>query len=182
LGADVPRPSEARVVVATNRDLEGMTREGRFRKDLYYRLCTHMVRIPPLRERPEDIPVLLEHFIGQAATSFGKEPPRPGRCLVSRLSAYPFPGNVRELRAFVFDAMSRWNGGDFSCGPTNDTLDHLGMHEELCFPATLPTIEEAVQALVREAMTRAGGVQTVAAKWLGISQPALSKRLKKSGP
>jgi DNA-binding protein Fis len=56
------------------------------------------------------------------------------------------------------------------------------MHEELCFPATLPTIEEAVQALVREAMTRAGGVQTVAAKWLGISQPALSKRLKKSGP
>lgn len=182
LGADVPRPSEAHVVVATNRDLEAMTREGRFRKDLYYRLCTHMVRIPPLRERPEDIPVLLEHFIGQAASSFGKEAPRPGRCLVSRLRAYPFPGNVRELRAFVFDAMGRWSGGDFSCGPTNDTPGHLGMHEDLCFPATLPTIEEAVQALVREAMTRAGGVQTVAAKWLGISQPALSKRLKKNGP
>jgi DNA-binding NtrC family response regulator len=181
LRADVPRPSEARVVVATNRDLEAMTREGRFRKDLYYRLCTHLVRIPPLRERTEDIPALLGLFIGEAAASFGKEAPRPSRCLIARLSSYPFPGNVRELRAFVFDAMGRWGGGEFSCGPTNDTLGHLGMHDELCFPATLPTIEEAVQALVREAMARAGGVQTVAARWLGISQPALSKRLKKSG-
>ncbi|PKN43397.1 MAG: two-component system response regulator [Deltaproteobacteria bacterium HGW-Deltaproteobacteria-18] len=181
LGADLPRPSEARVVVATNRDLEAMTREGRFRKDLYYRLCTHLVRIPPLRERTEDLPVLLELFIGQAAASFGKEAPRPSRCLVRRLSAYPFPGNVRELRAFVFDAMGRWNGGDFSCGPDNDTPGVLGMAEELCFPATLPSIEEAVQSLVREAMSRAGGVQTVAARWLGISQPALSKRLKKGG-
>jgi DNA-binding NtrC family response regulator len=181
LGADLPRPSEARVVVATNRDLEAMTREGRFRKDLYYRLCTHLVRIPPLRERTEDLPVLLDLFIGQAAASFGKEAPRPSRCLVRRLSTYPFPGNVRELRAFVFDAMGRWNGGDFSCGPDNDTPGVLGMAEELCFPATLPTIEEAVQSLVREAMSRAGGVQTVAARWLGISQPALSKRLKKGG-
>lgn len=182
LGADVPRPSEARVVVATNRDLEGMAREGRFRKDLYYRLCTHLVRIPPLRERIEDIAVLLDLFIAEAAASFGKQAPRPGRCLIGRLSAYPFPGNVRELRAFVFDAMGRWTGGEFSCGPTNDTLAHLAVHEELCFPATLPTIEETVQALVREAMARAGGVQTVAARWLGISQPALSKRLKKGGP
>ncbi len=181
LGADLPRPSEARIVVATNRDLEAMTREGRFRKDLYYRLCTHMVRIPPLRERIDDIPVLLELFIGQAAASFGKDAPRPSRCLISRLSAYTFPGNVRELRAFVFDAMGRWNGGDFSCGPDSDTAGHLGMHEELCFPAALPTIDEAVHALVREAMSRAGGVQTVAARWLGISQPALSKRLKKGG-
>jgi len=181
LGADVPRPSEARVVVATNRDLEAMTREGRFRKDLYYRLCTHMVRIPSLHERPEDIPVLLELFIAQAASSFGKEEPRVSRCLVNRLRAYPFPGNVRELRAFVFDAMGRWTGGDFTCGPTNDTPGLFGAAEELCFPATLPTIEDAVQALVREAMNRAGGVQTVAARWLGISQPALSKRLKKGG-
>jgi len=88
---------------------------------------------------------------------------------------------VRELRAFVFDAMGRWNGGDFSCGPDNDTPELFGAAEELCFPAALPTIEETVQALVREAMSRAGGVQTLAARWLGISQPALSKRLKKGG-
>lgn len=181
LGADLSRPSEARVVVATNRDLEAMTREGRFRKDLYYRLCTHLVRIPPLRERTEDLPALLDLFIGQAAASYGKGAPKARRCLINRLSTYPFPGNVRELRAFVFDAMGRWNGGDFSCGPTNDTLGHLGMHEELCFPATLLTIEDVVLALVSEAMSRAGGVQTVAARWLGISQPALSKRLKKGG-
>ncbi len=181
MGADVSRPSEARVVVATNRDLEAMTREGRFRKDLYYRLCTHLVRIPPLRERTEDIPVLLSLFMEEAAASFGKDTPKAGRCLINRLNAYPFPGNVRELRAFVFDAMGRWNGGDFSCGPDNDSAALFEMHEELCFPATLPTIDEAVQALVREAMNRSGGVQTVAARWLGISQPALSKRLKKGG-
>lgn len=181
LGSDVPHPSEARVVVATNRDLEAMTREKSFRKDLYYRLCTHMVRIPPLRERTEDIPVLLELFLRQGAESFGKEAPKPSHYLVDRLSDYPFPGNVRELRSFAFDAIGRWDGGDFSCGPDNDTMAACGTEEGLGFPATLPTIEKAVQSLVREAMSRSGGVQTVAARWLGISQPALSKRLKKSG-
>ena len=179
LGADVPRPSEARMVVATNRDLEAMTRDGGFRKDLYYRLCTHLVRIPPLRERTEDIPVLLDLFIKQAAANFGKTAPVPSRCLLNRLCGYSFPGNVRELRALVFDAMGRWNGGDFSCGPEPGAPGLLGGAEELCFPATLPSIDDAVQALVREAMARAHGVQTVAARMLGISQPALSKRLKK---
>ncbi len=179
LGADVPRPSEARMVVATNRDLEAMTRDGGFRKDLYYRLCTHLVRIPPLRERTEDIPVLLNKFLKQAAANFGKTAPVPSRCLLNRLSGYSFPGNVRELRALVFDAMGRWHGGDFSCGPEADAPGLLGGAEELCFPATLPSIDDAVQALVREAMARAHGIQTVAARMLGISQPALSKRLKK---
>lgn len=181
LGADVSRPAGARVVLATNRDLEAMTRAGAFRKDLYYRLCTHMVRIPPLRERPEDIPLLLDFFMRQSAASLGKEVPSPGPGLVDYLRAYSFPGNVRELRAFIFDSMSRWSGGDFFCGPNNDFPQTAG-GEKPNFPADLPTIEEAVRALIDEAMRRADGVQTVAARWLGISQPALSKRLKKNKP
>lgn len=181
LGADISRPSEARMVLATNRDLEAMAEAGTFRKDLYYRLCTHMIRIPPLRERPEDIPLLLDFFMRQAAINLSKDAPSLDLNLVNRLRAYSFPGNVRELRAFVFDAMSRWNGGNFFCGP-NSGLPSPGDSKKPDFPATLPTIEEAVQALIDEAMRRANGVQTVAARWLGISQPALSKRLKKNKP
>lgn len=180
LGSDVPRPAEARLVVATNHDLEALTARGHFRSDLYYRLRTHTVRLPPLRERPEDIPALLEHFISQAAASFDKERPVPSQHVLSQLKAYDFPGNVRELRAFVFDALGCWKGGDFLCGPGHTQSPDPDLSTDLHFPSALPTIEDAVQALVREAMRRAGGVQTQAAKWLGISQPALSKRLKKS--
>ncbi len=181
LGADMPRPAEARVVVATNRDLEALSQSGEFRKDLYYRLCTHMVRIPPLRERKEDIPLLLEQFLQQAAANFGKDVPTPSRSLLARLNKYAFSGNVRELRAIVFDAMGRWSGGPFSCAPENQPQAHADDVEtdEIIFPTPLPTIEEATQALVQEAMLRAEGKQTAAARMLGISQPALSKRLKK---
>ncbi|GAB1409387.1 sigma-54 dependent transcriptional regulator [Desulfovibrionales bacterium] len=181
LGADVPRPAEARVVVATNRNLEELVKNEQFRSDLYFRLRTHMVRIPPLRERPEDIPVLLKHFLAQAASSFGKSVPTLDTYVLDQLKSYAFPGNVRELRAFVFDAMGCWEGGEFVCGPLQDMRHDALVHERLSFPAQLPTIEDTVEALVREAMHRAGGVQTQAAKWLGISQPALSKRLKKLG-
>ncbi len=178
LGADAPRPAEAKVVAATNRDLEAQAGEGTFRKDLYYRLCTHLVRIPPLRERKEDISVLLDLFLKQAAADFGKEAPTPSPSLRARLAAYEFPGNARQLRAFVFDAMGRWSGGPFSCGPA-PLGDDASAAEDIVFPSPLPTIEETVRALVREAMARADGRQTAAARMLGISQPALSRRLKK---
>lgn len=114
VGSDVARKSEARIVCATNRDLKKMIEEGTFRNDLYYRLCAHQVQIPPLRERLEDLPLLLDHLIDEAARVVGKKKPTHPPELITLLSVYTFPGNVRELQALVFDAVARHTSGILS--------------------------------------------------------------------
>ena len=95
VGGDHPVPVDVRIVAATNRDLPGRIREGAFREDLYYRLNVVEIRVPPLRERPEDIPLLVEHFIREA--SAGREVTVPP-AVTEELAARPWPGNVRELK------------------------------------------------------------------------------------
>ena len=184
LGSDQPKRLRARVVAASHRDLAAEEAAGRFRRDLYYRLRTHQVHIPPLRERPEDIEPLLRHFLAEAAASLGKPVPTPPRELAGCLAAYPFPGNVRELRAMVFDAVSLHAGRMLSM---QSFLAAIARAEPCpaAPPANpfapferLPTFTEAAEFLVVEALRRSGGNQTMAARLLGISQPALSKRLK----
>ena len=97
LGSDVAKRSDARIVVATNQELETLRDAGTFRKDLYYRLRIHHVHIPPLRERTEDLPLLLNHFLEKAAKMLGKKQPTPPKELITLLGAYHFPGNIREL-------------------------------------------------------------------------------------
>jgi two-component system, NtrC family, response regulator AtoC len=89
---------DVRIVTATNRDLEALVREGRFRDDLYYRLNVIPIRLPPLRERRDDLPALLEHFLGSFAGRYGRAAPIPPPDLLAAAQAYPWPGNVRELR------------------------------------------------------------------------------------
>ena len=189
LGSDRPKRSKARIIVATHRDLSAREQAGGFRRDLYFRLRTHHLHIPPLRERKGDIPLLLDHFLAQAAHSLGKKKPTPPRELAQLLATYDFPGNVRELRSLVYDAVSVHRDRILSMEsflkvalrpetqPTTPlpvaTNLFSGLHR-------LPTFGEAAQLLVTEAMSRAGGNQTIAARLLGISQPALSKRLKLS--
>jgi len=114
VGSDVARKSDARVVLATNRDLQKQIGAGKFRNDLFYRLSTHQVSIPPLRERLDDIPPLLDHFLAGAAASLGKKKPTPPPALAVLLSLYVFPGNVRELESMVFDAVARHTSGILS--------------------------------------------------------------------
>ena len=114
LGSDLAKRSDARIVVATNQDLETARNSGRFRKDLYYRLCGHHIHIPPLRERREDLPVLLDHFLEKAAVSLGKKKPTPPDELVKLLASYHFPGNVRELESMVYNAVSLHASGKLS--------------------------------------------------------------------
>jgi len=187
LGSDQPKWLRARVIVATHRNLAAKEAEGRFRRDLYYRLRTHHVHIPPLRDRKEDIEPLLHHFLAEAAEAMGKAKPTPPRELVACLATYAFPGNIRELRAMVFDAVSLHKGrmlsmetflaaiGRPECCQTPPPLNPFAPFERL------PTFTEAAQFLVTEALSRSGGNQTLAARLLGISQPALSKRLKHAG-
>lgn len=191
LGSDRPKRSKARIVVATNRDLTALQAAGEFRNDLYYRLKTHQVQLPPLRERPDDIPLLLAHFLRLAAAELGKNPPTPPPELAILLSTYHFPGNIRELAGMCFDAVSRHQTGKLAMdsfkvaiGNREKTgLNHRNQAQNngnlLGFYDQLPTLGEAADLLVGEAMKRAQNNQTIAAALLGISRPALSKRLKK---
>lgn len=114
LGPDLAKRSDARIVVATNQDLNVLQTNGRFRKDLYYRLCDHHLHIPPLRERMEDLPLLLNHFLEKASTTLGKSRPTPPEELLTLLSTYHFPGNLRELESMVFDSVSSHRSGKLS--------------------------------------------------------------------
>ncbi|MBB3230687.1 DNA-binding NtrC family response regulator [Halomonas stenophila] len=190
LGSDRPKRMRARIVVATHHDLDARQREGTFRKDLYYRLRTHQVQIPPLRRRKGDIPLLLDHFLAEAADDLGKSRPTYPPELPVLLANYDFPGNVRELRAMAYDAMSVHRSRTLSMEVFKRAIDPTQAHpapadnspvEGAVFTpdAPLPTLHEVADLLVREAMRRAEGNQSIASRLLGISQPALSKRLKK---
>jgi DNA-binding NtrC family response regulator len=191
LGSDRPKKMDVRVVAATNQQLEAKVAGGAFRKDLYYRLKAHHVEIPPLRERRDDLPLLLDHFLEEAAARLGKSKPSLPPALFALLGTYHFPGNIRELRAMIYDAVSQHHSGvlalrrfDQSIGAPRSssaaTQSSTAPGDELlAFAHRLPTLKQADDLLVREAMRRSGGNQTQAAKLLGISRPALSKRLQK---
>lgn len=187
LGSDLPKRSRARIIAATQQALDEHLQDGSFRKDLYYRLCTHSVKLPPLRSRKEDIPLLLDYFIEQAAEELGKPVPTYPPELPVLLSNYSFPGNVRELKSMVYDAISRHRSRLLSMEVFRVVID-ADLQKPLAVPKntvqfhpdlSLPSLNEMDEFLIEEAMSRAGHNQSLAARMLGISQPALSKRLKK---
>lgn len=195
LGSDRPSKTNARIVAATNRDLRTMVDEGRFRQDLFYRIYTHQVHVPPLAARKGDIPLLLELFTAEAANAMGKEMPTISPELPCYLAAYDFPGNVRELKAMVYDAVAQHRQGTLA---KECFLQAMGTRRPTnnCAPATgiagladtggdrFPTLKEAEEALIRQALERANGNQGVAARYLGITRQGLNKILnrKKSLP
>ena len=185
MGSDVPKTTDARTVVATNRDLGAAVADGSFRFDLYYRLATHQLELPPLRDRRDDIRLLFDHFVRLAARDLDSAVPSYPPEVISGLLAYDYPGNVRELRSMVFDAVSRTGSGrlEITSFPVLASRPGRASHaaESIRFPDPLPTIREATEQLVREAMRRSGANQTAAAAMLGISQSALSQRIKRHG-
>lgn len=188
LGSDQSKQMSARVVVATHADLDAKMAAGEFRRDLYYRLYSHHVHLPPLRERKDDLPLLLEHFLAEAALKLDKRKPTPPKELAVLLSTYSFPGNIRELEAMIYDAVSQHNGKTLSMKSFLARIECQNGHAYIEPPAStenpfshlddLPTLQQAGKLLVDEAMQRSTGNQSIAARLLGISQPALSKRLK----
>jgi DNA-binding NtrC family response regulator len=194
LGSDVGKRSDARMVVATNQEIETLRESGRFRKDLYHRLCVHHVHLPPLRERREDLPILVDHFLERASETLGKKKPTPPKELLTLLSTYPFPGNIRELQSMILDAVSSHKSGKLSMDvfksyirqkqPTMEPdLKNLLKRENILasFSEQLPSLKQTEQLLISEAMKRANGNQAIAAQWLGITRQALNKRLKQTG-
>ncbi|MFH1117427.1 MAG: sigma-54 dependent transcriptional regulator [Pseudomonadota bacterium] len=192
LGADVAKPANVRFLFATHRDLSKLVQERRFREDLFYRLRTHTVRIPPLRERLDDIPILLDCFIEEAAREFDRERPTYGQDLVELLQSHHFPGNVRELKSLVVDAVGRSRSEVLSTdlfktaiqGSEGAATIHgfvrpsSSVEPSFAHLDQLPTIKEATAALISEALHRSNGNQRAAAFMLGITPQALNQRLK----
>lgn len=192
LGSDQPKKAQTRFVCATNQELETRLEDGRFRRDLYYRLNIHQVKIPPLRERRDDIGLLLEHFLAEAAQRLGKKVPTVPDQLLGLLQNYHFPGNIREFRAMVYDAVTRHQHGVLSLKSFHEVIDscraELSRDEhpacsgpvaaQPLFPEVLPTLKEMANLLVDEALRRTDGNQTQAARLLGVTRAALGKRLK----
>ncbi len=191
LGSDKPKKCRARIVVATNLDLQHKEAEGAFRRDLLFRLSTHRIELLPLRERKEDIPYLLDFFLNEAASAAGKKTPTYPPELLTLLNAYHFPGNIREMKAMVHDAVSVHAKGVLSLERFKEAIAVSGsaLSEEaltvplsqlhIKFPERLPTIKDMTRLLIAEALERTGGNQSQAAQLLGITHQALNQRLKK---
>lgn len=195
LGSDISKNADIYVVAATNRHLKERIASGAFRQDLFYRLASHQVNLPPLRERKEDIPLLVGHFLCEAAQSVGKkEPPTPSPELFTLLATYPFPGNIRELRAMVFDAVAQHRRGVLSLRSFKEAIQtQIGRGKPinslrdatdeariaLSWPSTArpPTIKEAEEFLLQNALKVGQGNQGLAASLLGITRQALNQRL-----
>jgi two-component system, NtrC family, response regulator HydG len=187
LGSDITQTSNTRILCATNQNLEEAVSEGKFREDLYYRLHTHQIQIPPLRERREDIPLLLGAFLKESAKAIGKGIPTPPPELLKLLHIHPFVGNIRELKSMVADAVAQHTSGILSMEsfeksiltkPTPDTAG-IEIQENIILdslPDPLPSLHSWSDFLIEEALKRAGGNQRIAAAMLGVSRHTLMRR------
>jgi len=189
LGGDMHKLSNARIIVATHRDIESMQASDQFRKDLYYRLKAHGLHLPPLRERREDIGLLAHHFLQKAAEELNKSMPTPPRELFTLLKNYAFPGNIRELEGLIYNAVSLHKHGVLSLDSIREQVlprkpeELLPPGEDetpLVFGHTIPTLKEAEHFLVQEALSRTDGNQTIAAQMLGLTRRALNNRLQRA--
>jgi len=189
LGSDTPRYSQARIVVATNRNLQKMIMKGAFRKDLYYRLSVHQVSIPPLRERTKDLPLLTRYFLKEACDAMNKKVPAVPPELYQYLKMYQFPGNIRELRSLFYDAISQHQAGVLSLKvfkqvvgsvDNNDLIEseQNPIYVNLSSIEHLPSLKEIEKAMIKEAIRRAEGNQSLAARYLGITRQTLKNKLK----
>jgi formate hydrogenlyase transcriptional activator len=188
LGEDRTRTVDVRIIAATNRDLEGEVKAGRFRQDLYYRLSVFPIELPPLRDRAEDVPALAQHFLMQSARKLGLNPPRLTAAQLKELQAYDWPGNVRELQNVIERAVIRSRDGQLELGlsrssstrpPSRKTETKLPSA-----PASLGEIKAHERNLILDALAKTRGKiygTDGAAALLGLKPTTLSSRVHRLG-
>jgi DNA-binding NtrC family response regulator len=193
IGSDTEKTTDARFIFATNQRIEKLLEEKKFRKDLYYRLQSHHIHLPPLKERADDIPLLIQYFLEKGSEELGKKKPTPPPELFTLLANYNFPGNVRELQGMIFDALSRHTKGILSMSTfiekinpeqpiqkysEDDALDEITTDKsKIIFKGNIPTLKEMEEILINRALNDSKGNQTMAARILGLSRKALNNRL-----
>jgi two-component system response regulator HydG len=176
LGGERTLSVNLRVLAATNKDLLAEVRAGRFREDLYYRLGVIPIHLPPLRERPGDIPLLARHFLAVFARQQGKSISDFSQEALRLLLDYPWPGNVRELENTVEHAVVLARGGTVSPADLPAVL-----RQPRAVTPTTETILEQERRLLEEALAATGWNKKLAAQRLGISRSALYQKLKRHG-
>jgi DNA-binding NtrC family response regulator len=176
LGSSRTRKVDVRILSASNADLHAEVAQGRFRQDLLFRLNTIEVRVPPLRQRREDIPALAQQFLSQHAARYRKTVRGFEASALQALLDHGWPGNVRELDHAVERAVLMAQGDRVRA-------DDLALRREADAPARLEdmSLEDVEALLVQKAMARFGGNVSAAAKALGVSRSALYRRLEKHG-
>jgi len=180
IGARAERPFAARIVCATHADLAARVREGRFREDLFYRLNVLPMAIPPLRQRPEDLPDLAARLLAETLARFVPGPRRLGEAALAALSAHDWPGNVRELRNRIERAVA--------LGETEELMPADLFPEGALEPPPGPrdaslegALDDAARQVIEDALRRAGGNRSEAARLLGVSRTTLWKRMRDLG-
>ena len=187
VGSESPRRTEARIIAATHQSLEEMVRDGRFREDLYFRLRVIELRVPPLRDRHSDIPLLVRHLLSKAASEINRPVPVIPPDVMADLLSRAWPGNVRELENVLTRAVVMCRGGALSkddLGEDHQDPEHspttTGARREVYRPEeetgeSLATVE---RRHVQEVLIRTGGNKSAAARILHISRPTLNRMIK----
>jgi transcriptional regulator with GAF, ATPase, and Fis domain len=190
LGGSRTLKADVRVLAATNRNLKAAISQGSFREDLYYRLAVFDIALPPLRDRPEDVAVLVEAFLDEIGRSMGRPAAGISQEVREKLLAYPWPGNVRELRNAVERAVILCEGGlitsehlplGIASGPRPDTpkAGASAPAEPMApGPATIDAVE---REMIVDALAKAGNNKSKAARLLGLTRAQLYSRLEKHG-
>lgn len=178
VGSVKPLTVDVRLVCATNRDLGAMVKAGDFREDLFYRLNVIPLHLPSLRERSDDIPVLLDHYMKRFAAENQVEQPRLSAETLKILQSYRWPGNIRELRNFCENCVVMRHGAEIK--PSALNAKFLERPDALVVPLRAVTLskEENEKKLIGEALERARGNKTEAAELLGVSRRTLHRKLK----
>ena len=184
LGSTKPRKVDVRILAASCQDLEQAIREQTFREELYYRLSVVPISLPPLRERVEDIPLLIDHFLSTAAARFGREPGGISSEALDRLQRYPWPGNVRELencieRMIVLSRGPRLTLEDLPEAIRKGPEASASVGNGFELPPQGVRLQELERHLIQQALRRTRGSQAPAARLLGISYKTLQYRIRK---
>lgn len=182
LGESQSRAVDVRVVAASRRPLDELVSEGSFREDLYYRLSVVSMHLPPLRERSEDIPLLLEHFVTSLSAKLGRRPPTIAPEAMQKLNGYAWPGNVRELEHAVERALLLCEGEELRVDDLPDALVSSAVRGPVWVASDEPSIKRATEQLerllIQRALEQTNGNRTAAAKLLEISHRALLYKIR----
>jgi DNA-binding NtrC family response regulator len=181
LGSNRPVPVDVRYLAATNRDLREAVASGRFRQDLYYRLNVVHLHLPPLSERPGDVPLLAHHFLQRFSATLGRNVRDIDMEALAILAAYDFPGNVRELANLIERGVALADGPVLRTEHLPDDLRQLQVRAVRPKGPELPTLEEQEADYIRWVLEQTGGNKTRAAEILGIDRVSLWRKIKRYG-
>jgi transcriptional regulator with PAS, ATPase and Fis domain len=179
VGGVSPMAVDVRLIAAGNQDLKDLVKAQRFREDLFYRLNVVRIALPPLRDRTDDIPLFIRHFLEKYSHAFGKAVGGISEDVLEILSGYPFPGNVRELENIIERAVALCDGDEITVRDLPSDLRELSMSH--LHPKSLQTLEEMEKKHIREVLIKSGHKKQLAADILAIPRTTLWRKMKRYG-